>query len=93
MTIDLILPANKRFTRTLALYGPIDPATSTFKVLGTKCEITLAKADARSWPTVTALDPSLSKNFVAQLAFSAGGGRGTCGAKEAVLDETNKGRS
>ncbi|GAA5947278.1 hypothetical protein JCM3765_001602 [Sporobolomyces pararoseus] len=90
MTIDLILPSNKRFTRTLSLYGPIAPSDSTFKILGTKCEITLAKADARSWPTVTALDPSLSQNFVAQLAFSAGGGRGTTGAKEAILDETNK---
>ncbi|GAA5875445.1 hypothetical protein JCM16303_000626 [Sporobolomyces ruberrimus] len=90
MTIDLILPSRKRFTRTLSLYGPITPSTSTYKILGTKCEITLSKADARSWPTVTALDPTLSKNFVAQLAFSAGGGRGTCGAKEPVLDETNK---
>ncbi|GAA6006408.1 hypothetical protein JCM11491_004944 [Sporobolomyces phaffii] len=90
MTIDLVLPSNKRFTRTLSLYGPIDPSTSTYKILGTKCEIVLSKADARSWPTVTALDPTLSKNFVAQLAFSAGGGRGTTGAKEAVLDETNK---
>ncbi|GAA5900309.1 cysteine and histidine-rich domain-containing protein [Sporobolomyces salmoneus] len=93
MTIDLILPSNKRFTRTLTLYGPIDPSTSTYKIFGTKCEITLSKADSRSWPTVTALDPALSSNFVAQLAFSAGGGRGTTGAKEAVLDETNKGRA
>lgn len=93
MTIDLILPSNKRFTRTLSLYGPITPSDSSFKILGTKCEITLAKADARSWPTVTALDPALSQNFVAQLAFSAGGGRGTTGAKEAILDETNRARS
>ncbi|GAA6064552.1 hypothetical protein JCM10212_005779 [Sporobolomyces blumeae] len=90
MNVDLVLPSRKRFTRTFTLYGPINPSASTFKVLGTKCEITLAKADARSWPTITALDPSLAQNFVAQLAFSAGGGRGTTGAKEAVLDDTNK---
>lgn len=90
MHIDLILPAKKRYTKSFALYGPIDPATSTFKVLGTKVEIVLAKADARSWPSITALDPSLSKNFVAQLAFSAGGGRGTIGSKDMVLDDQNK---
>lgn len=73
MHVDLILPGRKRFTKTFTLYGPIQPSDSSFKILGTKVEITLAKADARSWPTVTALDPSLASNFVAQLAFSAGG--------------------
>jgi hypothetical protein len=72
MHVDLILPGRTRFTKSFDLYGPIDPAASTFKILGTKCEVTLAKADARSWPTITALDPSLANNFVAQLAFSAG---------------------
>ncbi|GAA5833267.1 hypothetical protein JCM11251_005189 [Rhodosporidiobolus azoricus] len=88
--VDLILPSRKRFTKTFTLYGPINPTTSSYKILGTKCEITLAKADARSWPSITALDPSLSQNFVAQLTFSAGGGRGTVGAKEMVLDQANK---
>lgn len=90
MTVDLVLPARKRFTRTFDLYGPIDPVASTYKILGTKCEITLTKADGRSWGTLTAIDPSLASNFVAQLAFSAGGGRGTTGATQAVLDDTNK---
>jgi hypothetical protein len=90
MHVDLLLPSRKRFTKSFTLYGPIDPSTSTFKILGTKCEITLAKADARSWPSVEALDPSLAGNFVAQLTFSAGGGRGTVGAKEAVLDAANQ---
>ncbi|KAK4053759.1 hypothetical protein OIV83_001415 [Microbotryomycetes sp. JL201] len=90
MHVDLVLPDRKRFTKTFALYGPIQPAESSYRVLGTKVEITLAKADARSWPTITALDPSLSNNFVAQLTFSAGGGRGTVGAKDAVLDEQNR---
>ncbi|GAA6000980.1 hypothetical protein JCM10207_007355 [Rhodosporidiobolus poonsookiae] len=92
MHVDLILPSRKRFTRSFPLYGPISPSTSSFKILGTKCEITLAKADARSWPSVTALDPSLSQNFVAQLTFGATGGRGTVGAKEMVLDDQNRAR-
>jgi len=90
MHVDLILPSRKRFTKSFPLYGPIDPAESTFKILGTKCEITLAKADARSWPSITTLDPDLASKFQIQLAFSAGGGRGTVGAKEAVLDQTNQ---
>jgi len=91
MTVDLILPSSKRYTKTFTpLYGPINPSESTFKILGTKCEITLAKADARSWPMILGDSTGLAGNFVAQLAFSAGGGRGTTGAKEAVLDETNK---
>ncbi|KWU46497.1 chord-domain-containing protein [Rhodotorula sp. JG-1b] len=89
MHVDLILPARKRFTKSFPLYGPIDPAASTYKILGTKCEISLAKADARSWPSITTLDPELAKKFQIQLAFSAGGGRGTVGAKEMILDQTN----
>ncbi|GAA6026954.1 hypothetical protein JCM8097_005991 [Rhodosporidiobolus ruineniae] len=89
MHVDLILPSRKRFTRTFTLFGPISPASSSFKILGTKCEITLAKADARSWPAVEQLDASLAGNFVAQLTFSAGGGRGTVGGKEMVLDQQN----
>ncbi|BGP53936.1 hypothetical protein JCM8202v2_001508 [Rhodotorula sphaerocarpa] len=89
MHVDLILPARKRFTKSFPLYGPIDPATSAYKILGTKCEITLVKADARSWPSITTLDPELAKRFQIQLAFSAGGGRGTVGAKDMILDQTN----
>lgn len=106
MHVDLVLPGRKRFLRSFALFGPIDPAGSSYKIVGTKCEVILAKADARSWPSIT---PSLNSNFVPQLAFSAGesqlnfppsnsslipylagGGRGTTGAKTMVLDEQNK---
>lgn len=87
MHIDLFLPGRKRFQKSFPLFGPIDPAGSSYKIVGTKCEVILAKADARSWPSIT---PSLSSNFVPQLAFSAGGGRGTTGAKTMVLDEQNK---
>lgn len=72
MHVELFLPAGKRFQKTFALFGPINPETSTFKILGTKCEIVLQKADARSWPSVTSLDPELAKNFTASMVFSAG---------------------
>ncbi|GAA5931286.1 cysteine and histidine-rich domain-containing protein [Sporobolomyces koalae] len=89
MSIDLKLPNNKRFEKSIELFGPIVPSESTYKVLGTKCEVVLIKQDSTSWPSVA--KPTSPSGFVPQLAFSAGGGRGTCGAKEAVLDETNRG--
>lgn len=85
--VDLILPSKKRFTKTWNLFGPITPSESSFKILGTKVEIVLAKADGRSWPSVGVVEGG---NFVPQLAFSAGGGRGTVGGKEMVLDQHNK---
>lgn len=88
LSVDLLLPSHKRFTKVFPLFGPIDPASSTFAILGTKTEIVLAKADARSWPSIT--PPAAGSNFVAQLAFSAGGGRGTVGSKEMVLDDGNR---
>ncbi|GAA5978842.1 hypothetical protein JCM11641_003582 [Rhodosporidiobolus odoratus] len=90
MHVNLTLPSNKRFRKTFPLFGPITPSSSSYKILGTKCEITLSKADARSWPSVTALDPALSQNFVAQLTFGATGGRGTVGGKDMVLDAANQ---
>lgn len=73
MHVDLILPKTRqRFTKTFNLYGPIDPEASKYSILGTKTEITLAKADARSWPMITAPSGALAANFVAQLSFSAG---------------------
>lgn len=53
-TIDLDLPTsdNKRFTATIPLFGPIDPKSSQFKILGTKLELTLVKADGASWPVL-----------------------------------------
>jgi len=89
LEVDLFLPSRKRFTKTWTLYGPIEASASSFKILGTKLEIVLAKGDARSWPSIAALDAG-NTNFVPQLAFSAGGGRGTVGGKEMVLDQHNK---
>ncbi len=42
----------KRYKAVIPLFGLIDPAASTFKILGTKLEVTLAKADGASWPVL-----------------------------------------
>jgi hypothetical protein len=42
----------KRFTADFPLYGAIDTAKSTFKVMGSKLELTLIKADGASWPVL-----------------------------------------
>lgn len=34
--LDLYLPDSKRFKRELQLFGPVDPAASTYKFYGTK---------------------------------------------------------
>lgn len=53
-TISLDLPTadQKRYEKEMPLFGPIDQAKSTYKVMGTKLELTLEKADGRSWPTL-----------------------------------------
>jgi len=50
--VDLDLPTQdgKRFTRTIPLFAQIDPDKSQFKIMGTKLEMNLIKADASlSW--------------------------------------------
>ena len=53
-TLDLDLPTsdNKRYMATIPLYAPIDQKASEFKILGTKLELTLVKADGSSWPVL-----------------------------------------
>lgn len=53
-TVELDLPTSdkKRYTESIALYGPIDAAQSKYKIMGTKLELTLAKADGSSWPVL-----------------------------------------
>lgn len=53
-TIDLDLPTSdgKRFASTLPLFAPIDPEKSSFKIMGTKLEMTLVKMDGASWSTL-----------------------------------------
>ncbi|KAL1864369.1 hypothetical protein VTK73DRAFT_5958 [Phialemonium thermophilum] len=55
--VDLDLPTTdaptpKRYKAAVPLFGAIDPGKSTFKILGTKLEVTMAKADGSSWPVL-----------------------------------------
>ncbi|KAL0947420.1 hypothetical protein HGRIS_013531 [Hohenbuehelia grisea] len=87
--VDLYLPDCKRFKRTLDLFGPIDPAASSFSVLGTKVELHLRKQDSRSW---TILEKTTQDLGNISLTFGVGGRTGTIGAKNLALDESNKAR-
>ncbi|KAH9454074.1 hypothetical protein MJO29_007027 [Puccinia striiformis f. sp. tritici] len=79
VSVDLKLPSNKRFRRTFNLFGLIDPAQSTYKILTTKCEMVLIKSDGRSWSNLEKGD-----SFVGTVTFGVGGRTGTVGAKEIV---------
>jgi len=84
--LDLHLPAGKRCVQTLNLYGSINPSDSKYKVYGTKVEVTLVKSQARSWNLLEKSDSMAAEpNYI----FTAGGRRGTSGAKEAMLDPNN----
>jgi hypothetical protein len=56
LVLDLVTGDSppKRYAADVPLYGPIDTAKSTFKILGTKLEVTLVKADGASWPVLRA---------------------------------------
>jgi hypothetical protein len=55
-TLDLDLPtsepAPKRYKTSVPLFGKIDTEKSIFKILGTKLEVSLYKADGASWPVL-----------------------------------------
>lgn len=42
----------KRYNQKIELFGPIDTKASSFKIMGTKLELTLVKADGASWPVL-----------------------------------------
>ena len=50
--VDLKTTDNKRYQTTIPLYATITPDESTFKVMGTKVEMSLKKADGTSWPAL-----------------------------------------
>ncbi|KIR69599.1 hypothetical protein I312_101731 [Cryptococcus bacillisporus CA1280] len=85
LSLDLSLPSNKRVIKTVTLYGPIDPELSSYRILGTKVEITLIKPKPASWPVLelppagTELPPGYA------LTFGVSGRTGTIGGKEIVL--------
>ena len=55
-TIELDLPTadQKRYRNSLPLFGPVDTENSSWKIMGTKLEFTLVKADGQSWPVLRA---------------------------------------
>lgn len=55
--LDLKTSDNKRYATQIELYAPIDTEKSAFKIMGTKLEFTLVKADGRGWPVLKADDP------------------------------------
>lgn len=52
ITFDLPTTDNKRYQDTYELFAPIDPEQSSFRVLGTKLELTLIKVDGGGWPVL-----------------------------------------
>lgn len=87
MHVDLYLPGPKRFTKSFALYGPVDIEKSSYRVLGTKVEINLQKADGRSWPTLEApIGDTMpeGKYGAPQITFGVQGRTGTVGAKQMI---------
>ncbi|KAF2667707.1 diploid state maintenance protein chpA [Microthyrium microscopicum] len=55
--LDLHTSDSKEYTTTFSLFGTIIPDKSTFKILGTKLELNLAKADGIGWPVLRSTDP------------------------------------
>lgn len=47
----------KRYKTVVRLFGSIDTDASSYKILGTKLEVSLAKADGSSWPVLRSEDP------------------------------------
>ena len=87
--LDLLRPSNKRFTTSLSLFGPITPSSCTSTFYGTKVELLLIKADARSWNMLAKpADGELPPGYT--ITFGVSGRTGSIGAKEAVLDTNNK---
>ncbi|KAG0319715.1 hypothetical protein BGZ97_001590 [Linnemannia gamsii] len=76
VNIDLKMPDGKRFKLVLPLFQPIEPAGSSFEVLGTKVEITMKKGNGISWAT---LEPS--EGAKCWTTFGTTGGAGTVGSK------------
>lgn len=52
LDLDLLTTDNKRFASAISLYAPIDTKASVFKIMGTKLELTMVKADGTAWPVL-----------------------------------------
>ena len=54
--LDLRTSDQKRYQTAFPLYASIDTEKSSYKVLGTKIEFNLVKADGTSWPVLRSDD-------------------------------------
>ncbi|KAF1828758.1 chord-domain-containing protein [Decorospora gaudefroyi] len=54
--LDLPTADNKRYQTEFPLFSTIKPEESKFRILGTKLEMTLTKADSASWPVLRSDD-------------------------------------
>lgn len=54
--LDLRTTDSKRYATEFPLFGKIDPDQSKYRILGTKLEMTLVKADGASWPVLRSDD-------------------------------------
>ncbi|KAL8736310.1 MAG: hypothetical protein Q9166_000465 [cf. Caloplaca sp. 2 TL-2023] len=52
IVLDLPTTDMKRYKTNVPLFGQIDTAKSTSKIMGTKLELTLVKLDSSRWPTL-----------------------------------------
>lgn len=52
VTLDLPTAEKKRYSAEIPLFGRIDPAKSTYKIMSTKLELSLIKADGLGWPVL-----------------------------------------
>lgn len=50
--MELHTADNKSYNAEIPLYRPIDVQQSTYKIMGTKLELTLTKGDGASWATL-----------------------------------------
>ncbi|KAL8832206.1 MAG: hypothetical protein Q9191_000422 [Dirinaria sp. TL-2023a] len=52
VTLDLPTAENKRYRAEIPLFGKIDPVKSTYKIMSTKLELSLTKAEGLGWPVL-----------------------------------------
>ncbi|KAL1637590.1 hypothetical protein SLS58_009263 [Diplodia intermedia] len=57
VALDLRTADRKRHTADLRFFAPVDPAASSYRVMATKLELELRKADGQSWPVLRVDDP------------------------------------
>ena len=54
--LDLRTADSKRYATDFPLFGNIKPEDSKFRILGTKLELTLVRADGAAWPVLRSDD-------------------------------------